>query len=69
MNEERYCKKIFLAKPMGNRPPLRWVDSVENDLNILKVKNWKNVAKSRDAWRKLLEKARAHPVSGYLVDP
>ncbi|GFV82500.1 uncharacterized transposon-derived protein F52C9.6 [Trichonephila clavipes] len=65
MNEDRCCKKIFLAKPMGNRswdmPPLRWIDCVEKDLNILKVKNWKTVAKSRDARRKLLKKARAHP--------
>ncbi|GFV42930.1 putative endonuclease-reverse transcriptase [Trichonephila clavipes] len=63
MNEDRCCKKIFLAKPMGNRPwgrpPLRWTDCVEKDLNILKVKNWKQLP--RDAWRKLLEKARAHP--------
>ncbi|GFW36474.1 hypothetical protein TNCV_1344351 [Trichonephila clavipes] len=38
MNEDRYCKKIFLAKPKGNRPrdrpPLRWIDCVEKDLNI-----------------------------------
>ncbi|GFV53423.1 hypothetical protein TNCV_2205591 [Trichonephila clavipes] len=50
------------AKPMGNRPrgrpttPFKWIDCVEKDLNILKVKKWKTVAKSRDAWRKLLEK-------------
>ncbi|GFT37778.1 hypothetical protein TNCV_4128561 [Trichonephila clavipes] len=64
MKEDRCFKKIFLAKPMGNRlqgrPPLRWIDSVEKDLHILKVKNWKTIGKSRDAWRKLLEKARAH---------
>ncbi|GFT52267.1 hypothetical protein TNCV_9011 [Trichonephila clavipes] len=61
MNEDRCYKKIFLAKPMGNRPrgrpTLRWIDCVEKDLNILKVKNWKTVAKSRDAWIKVLEKA------------
>ncbi|GFX25641.1 hypothetical protein TNCV_2082761 [Trichonephila clavipes] len=65
MNEDRCCKKIFLAKPMGNRPQdrpsLRWIDYVEKDLKILKVKNWKTVAKSRDARRRLLEKARAYP--------
>ncbi|GFX16157.1 hypothetical protein TNCV_4704131 [Trichonephila clavipes] len=59
MNEDHCCKKILLAKPVGNRPrgrsPLRWIDCVKKDLNILKVKNWKTVAKSRDAWRKLLE--------------
>ncbi|GFT62077.1 hypothetical protein TNCV_3812361 [Trichonephila clavipes] len=64
MSEDRCCKKIFLAKPMGNRargrPPLRWIDYVGKDLNILKAKHWKTVVKSRDAWRKLLEKARTH---------
>ncbi|GFX06956.1 hypothetical protein TNCV_1202711 [Trichonephila clavipes] len=63
MNEDRCCKKILLAKPMGNRPQgrplLRWIDCVEKDLKILKVKNLKKVAKSRDAWKRLLEKARA----------
>ncbi|GFY10879.1 putative endonuclease-reverse transcriptase [Trichonephila clavipes] len=64
MNGDRCSKKISLAKCMGNtprgRPPLGWIDCVEKDLNILKVKNWKIVAKSRDTRRKLLEKARAH---------
>ncbi|GFX44520.1 hypothetical protein TNCV_4713461 [Trichonephila clavipes] len=65
MKEDRCCKKTFLAKSNGNRPwgrpPLRWADCIKKELNILKVKNWKTVAKSRDAWKKLLEKARAHP--------
>ncbi|GFV97404.1 uncharacterized transposon-derived protein F52C9.6 [Trichonephila clavipes] len=65
MNEDSCCKKIFLAMPMGNRPrgrlPLRWIDCVKKDLSTLKAKNWKTVAKSRDARRKLLEKIRAHP--------
>ncbi|GFW49306.1 hypothetical protein TNCV_3058161 [Trichonephila clavipes] len=56
MNEDRCCKRIFLAKPMGNRPrgrpPLRWIDYAEKDPNILKVKNWKTDAKNRDAWRR-----------------
>ncbi|GFV17135.1 hypothetical protein TNCV_3632981 [Trichonephila clavipes] len=47
-----------------DRPPLRWNDC----LNILKVKNWKTVAKSRDAWKKLLEKARAvEPLKNYYA--
>ncbi|GFW23710.1 hypothetical protein TNCV_2032531 [Trichonephila clavipes] len=63
MNEDRCCKKIVLEKPVGKwtsgRSPLRWIDYVEKDINILKVKNWKTVAKSRDAWRNLL-KAKGH---------
>ncbi|GFY30839.1 hypothetical protein TNCV_3119991 [Trichonephila clavipes] len=65
MNEDRFCKKTFLVKCMENRPrgrpPLRWIDYVGKDLIILKVKNWRTLSKSRSAWRKLLEKAKAHP--------
>ncbi|GFS89430.1 hypothetical protein TNCV_1809551 [Trichonephila clavipes] len=56
MNEDCCCKKIFLAKPKGNKPrgqtPLRWIDCVENDLKVLKIKNWETIVKSRDAWRR-----------------
>ncbi|GFY23408.1 hypothetical protein TNCV_3941041 [Trichonephila clavipes] len=65
-NEDRCCKEIFLAKPMGNKPPgkplLRWVDWIENDLNILMIKNWKTVAQSRGARIRILEKARVKVV-------
>ncbi|GFT18185.1 putative endonuclease-reverse transcriptase [Trichonephila clavipes] len=58
MNEDRCRRKVFLAKTMGNkprgRPLLRWTDCVEKDPKIRKVKNWKTVAKSWDAWRRLL---------------
>ncbi|GFX03071.1 hypothetical protein TNCV_4288541 [Trichonephila clavipes] len=56
MNEQRICTKIFLEKPMENRPrgrlKFQWTDCVEKGLNILKVKNWKTAAKSKDAWRR-----------------
>ncbi|GFV17131.1 putative endonuclease-reverse transcriptase [Trichonephila clavipes] len=46
MNEDRCSKKIFLAKPMGNRsrgrPPLRWIDCIEKDLNIFKDQKLEN---------------------------
>ncbi|GFS80968.1 hypothetical protein TNCV_3516591 [Trichonephila clavipes] len=65
--KDRFCKKIFLAKPVGNRPGadprLRWTDCVEKELNILEVKNWKTFAKRRGAGRKFLEKVKAHPRS------
>ncbi|GFV67884.1 hypothetical protein TNCV_926501 [Trichonephila clavipes] len=42
MNEDRCCKKMFLTKPMEyrprGRPPLRWIDCVGKDINILNVK-------------------------------
>ena len=38
---------------------MRWEDGVDQDMRILEVKNWKNVALDRDEWAKLL-KVRAH---------
>lgn len=65
MEEDRIVKKTFDARPTGTRrrgrPNLRWLDTLERDLSILRIKNWKSIAKGRTAWKKLLEKAKAHP--------
>ncbi|GFW70470.1 hypothetical protein TNCV_4915901 [Trichonephila clavipes] len=51
MKEDRCCKKIFLAKTMGNTPwgrlPLKWIDCVKKDLKF-----------SRSIIRKQLPKVR-----------
>ncbi|GFW75590.1 hypothetical protein TNCV_4427731 [Trichonephila clavipes] len=41
-------------RPRG-RPPLRWFDCVAMDIKILKIKNWKKVAKIGDTLKRLLE--------------
>ncbi|GFX38056.1 hypothetical protein TNCV_3836551 [Trichonephila clavipes] len=73
MNEDSCCKKILLTKAMENKPrsrlPLKCINCVEKDLNILKVKNWKTVSKVRDAWRKLLEKVSPPPPPSRAVEP
>ncbi|GFV00090.1 putative endonuclease-reverse transcriptase [Trichonephila clavipes] len=49
-NENHCWKKLFLPKPIENRPlgrpQLRWIDHAKKDLNIVKVKSWKTVANS-----------------------
>jgi hypothetical protein len=64
MSNERTLKKIFSTKPDGTRsvgrPKLRWDGGVAQDMQILGVKGWKNVALNRDEWAKLLKKARVH---------
>ena len=58
MNSDRTIKRIFNTKPdgarSGGRLKLRWEDGVDQDMRILGVKNWKNVALNRDEWAKLL---------------
>jgi hypothetical protein len=64
MNNDRTPKKIFNTKPDGarssGRPKLRWEDGVEQNMRILGLKNWKEIALNRDEWAQLLKKARAH---------
>ena len=64
MNNGRTLKKIFNTKPdrarSAGRPKLRWEDSVDQDMRILGVKNWKKVAFNRDEWAKFPKKAKAH---------
>jgi hypothetical protein len=61
--EPGYCC-VFDTRPEGTRkigrPKLRWEDGVIQDIRVLGVKNWRNVAMDREDWRKLLKRARAH---------
>lgn len=65
MKDNITLKEIFLAKPISSRrrgrPKLRWVDAVEEDCRVLRSKNWRSLAASRGGWKKLVQKALAHP--------
>jgi hypothetical protein len=50
-----YCWKPI--SPIG-RPKTRWVDEVTEDIQKLKVPNWKTLAQDRRRWKDLVEKAR-----------
>jgi len=62
MQDNLPCEKITLDKPEGRRrvgrPNLRWMDGVTRDAERLGVRNWRNKAKDRDGWRRLLESAK-----------
>jgi len=46
-------------KKTGGRPKLRWEDGVMVDARKLGERNWRNAARNRDSWQKLLKKALA----------
>jgi hypothetical protein len=45
MDQRRGVKQIFDSKPEGRRkvgrPRLRWLDDVDNDLRVMKIKRWR----------------------------
>jgi hypothetical protein len=53
------CKKLTFSKPMGTRkkgrPPVRWLDNVQQDLQTLGVRNWKGIASDRTRWRGIVK--------------
>ncbi|GFW57751.1 uncharacterized protein TNCV_2926701 [Trichonephila clavipes] len=65
MDEDRTTKKVFNAQPIGTwrkvRPILRWIGGLEKDLLVLRIKNWRTPAGRSLVWKRLLEKAKAHP--------
>jgi hypothetical protein len=52
-------------KPFGKRPAERpknrWIDVIVKDIEVLKVKNWKELTRNRKEWNNLVEKAKTHP--------
>ncbi|GFW45362.1 uncharacterized protein TNCV_4734691 [Trichonephila clavipes] len=68
-NEVRTFKKVFNAQPTGTRrkgsPNLRWIEDLEKDLLVLRTRNWRTLAGRRLAWKRLFEKAKAHPGLSY----
>jgi hypothetical protein len=54
--------KIFETKPEGRRkigrPRLRWLDDVENDSRVMKVKRWREKAENREEWTFVIKEAK-----------
>jgi hypothetical protein len=65
MEDGRMVKKLNNWKPFGKRPAgspkNRWIDGILRDMEVLKVKNWKELIGNRKEWNNLVEKAKTHP--------
>ena len=57
MQKEREVTKIYKWKPFSSRPigrpKNRWEDDVREDLQTMKIKNWKRSVLDRDLRKKL----------------
>ena len=59
---ERYKKSsgcVVEGRRQRGRPKLRWEDGVMGDARKLGERNWRNGARNRDSWQKLLKKTLA----------
>jgi hypothetical protein len=65
MEDDRMVKKLTNWKPFGKRPAgrpkNRWIDGILKDMQVLKVKNCKELIGNGNEWNNLVEKAKTHP--------
>jgi len=59
MEEQSATRRVLVAVVEGRRqrgrPNLRWEDGVREDARKLGERNWRNAARNRDSWQKVLK--------------
>ncbi len=54
MDIKSFTFKNTDGQRVRGRPPTRWLNNIESDLNILKIKNWRRVAMDRERWKECI---------------
>jgi hypothetical protein len=64
MQDTAIPKKMYgklYATRRRERPKMRWLDEVSMDLRKMGLNEWKDRARNQEAWRHIVEEAKAHP--------
>jgi hypothetical protein len=64
MENKRTPTRILVLKPVGTkirgRPRKRWIADLEEDMQIMAIRRWRNQCKERAEWKRITKKAKTH---------
>jgi hypothetical protein len=62
MGDKRTPKRILEWRPIGTRirgrPRKRWIVDIEEDMQIMGIRQWRKPCKERAEWKRITEKAK-----------
>jgi hypothetical protein len=64
MEKDKMPKNIFTQEVEGTRrrgrPRKRWKEEVERDLQVLRVRRWRELVADRKKWKDIVRQAKTH---------
>ena len=64
LEEKRIPKRVLELKPIcrrkRGRPKKRWIEDIEEDIQMMGIRGWRKLCKERAEWKKITEKAKIH---------